>query len=305
MDSPASRLRHHAFVYDSDAEYVERSVAFLADGLAGGEAAVVAASRDRLALIREALGDDARRVSLTDVGMVYTRPARAVAAYYSTLVHHLRSAPSVRVLAEGQFGPTPAEWEMWTAYEAITNRAYAHLPAWVVCTYNAQALPDPVVEMAWRTHAEVLEHDWVASPRFEDPEDLVRAMTPDPRSLPELRSLAPGGAPAAFRERMSRELEIERIPPPKALHALIAANEVALNAWQHGGGLEEVRVGRVEERFVCEVCDRGPGFDDPLAGYIPPTPADWRRAGLWIARQLTWRLEHFSSDRGHTVRIWL
>jgi hypothetical protein len=75
------------------------------------------------------------------------------------------------------------------------------------------------------------------------------------------------------------------------------------HAVRHGTGVEEVRVGRVDGRFVCEVIDRGRGFDDPLAGYLVPRPG--RGKGLWVASQLTWRLESFHSPLGFTVRLWL
>src|SRR5919107_3727379 len=92
-------LRHHAFVYESDDEYVARSVAFLTEGLEGGEACIVANTRDGLATMREALGPDASRVAFVDSGAIYTRPARAIATYYGAFLHELRSAPSVRAVA--------------------------------------------------------------------------------------------------------------------------------------------------------------------------------------------------------------
>jgi anti-sigma regulatory factor (Ser/Thr protein kinase) len=84
---------------------------------------------------------------------------------------------------------------------------------------------------------------------------------------------------------------------------LVAGTEVAANAVRHGSGIQEVRTGRADGRFVCEVVDRGPGFDDPAAGYI--APREGTGSGLWVARQLTWRLEAFPSPRGFTVRTWL
>src|SRR3954452_12904288 len=140
--SPESALRHHAFVYESDDEYVARSVAFLEEGLEAGEGCIVGHSRDGLAMMRDALGPDADSVVFVDVGSTYTRPARAVAAYYATFLRQLRKAPSVRAVAEFQFGPE--DWDQWMGYEAITNLAYSHLPVWVVCTYSANGLPDRV-----------------------------------------------------------------------------------------------------------------------------------------------------------------
>jgi hypothetical protein len=84
---------------------------------------------------------------------------------------------------------------------------------------------------------------------------------------------------------------------------LLAVTETATNALQHGGGVEDVRVGHIHGRFVCKIIDRGPGFDDPTAGYLAPREAV--RSGLWVARQLPWRIEFFRSPTGFTARIWL
>jgi anti-sigma regulatory factor (Ser/Thr protein kinase) len=301
--NPEAELRHHAFIYESDDEYVARSVAFLKDGLEAGEGAIVGNTRDGLAKMRDALGADADRVTFLDVSSTYTRPARTVAAYYGIFREHLRTAPVVRAVADFQGGPTSRDWEEWTGYEAITNLAYSHLPVWVVCTYNAEELPDPVLDGVWRTHPEVLSDRWHASDDFEDPRALVRKLTPEPEPLPELRSFSAGDELEPFRERLARELVAEHVPEASALRMLVAGTEVAANAVRHGAGIEEVRVGSVEGRFVCEVIDRGSGFDDPVAGYL--APREGTGTGLWVARQLTWRVECFHSPRGFTVRLWL
>jgi anti-sigma regulatory factor (Ser/Thr protein kinase) len=301
--SSATALRHNALVYGSEEEYVARSVAFLKDGLEAGDGAIVGNTRDGLAIMRDALGPDAGRVAYFDVSSTYTRPARAVAAYYGTFLEQLRRAPSVRAVATMQLGPTPGDWEEWAGYEAITNLAYSHLPVWVLCAYDANGLPDPILEDVWRTHPEVLSDRWQASDHFEDPRQLVRKVTREPEPLPELRSFSAGDVLEVFREQLARELVAENVPEAKALDMLVAGTEIAANAIRHGAGIEEVRLGRAEGRFVCEVVDRGRGFDDPVAGYL--APRDGTGTGLWVARQLTWRVESFDSPRGFTVRIWL
>lgn len=303
MVNSSAALRHHGFVYESDDEYVERSAAFLRDGLEAGEACIVSNTRDGLAIMRDALGPDADRVAFFDVSPVYTRPARAVATYYGTFCEQLRSSPSVRAVANGQFGPSPEDWEEWTRYEAITNLAYAHLPVWVVCAYDANKLPDSLIEAVRRTHPEMLGDGWQASDHYEDPRELIQKLTPEPEPLPELRWFSPDGDLELFRELLARELAGERVPDAKALDMLVAGTEIAANALQYGQGIEQVRVGRADGRFVCEVVDRGRGFDDPMAGYIAPRKGTG--TGLWIARQLTWMVESFHTPRGFTVRIWL
>jgi anti-sigma regulatory factor (Ser/Thr protein kinase) len=300
MDSEL--LRHGAFAYDGDDEYVARSLPFLREGLDAGEGCVVAHTRDGIAVLREALGPDAERVSFVDVGSVYSRPAHALATYYRTLRRELRHAPSVRAVADLQIGPNREEWDEWVGYEAMTNLAYAHLPAWVVCTYDVNGVPDAVLDEMATTHSEVLADGWRASERFEDPRGLVRRLAPAPEPLPDLRSLAPGDDLEGFRERLARELMAAKLPEATALDVLVAGTEVAANAVRHGGGIKEVRAGTAAGRFVCEVIDRGSGFDDPLAGYLVPRAGTG--SGLWVARQLTWRLEGFHSARGFTVRLW-
>jgi len=297
-----SLLRHNALVYESDEEYVDGSVAFLREGLEAGEACAVGQTRDGISRMREALGDDADRVAFFDVSSVYTRPAHAVAQYYGTFLTLLREAPSVRAVAEGQFGFTAADVREWTTYESITNVAYSHLPVWVVCTYDARRVPDALIDAMWETHSHVHADEWRTSEHFEDPRDLVSRLTPAPEPLPGLRSLPVVRDVDSFRESLARELGRENLTADVAMNVLVACTEIAANAFRHGGGIEEVRVGQVDARFVCEVVDRGSGFDDPLAGYL--APREGVGAGLWVARQLSWRLDAFQSPAGFSVRIW-
>ncbi|MBV8989816.1 MAG: hypothetical protein JO372_14770, partial [Solirubrobacterales bacterium] len=52
----------------------------------------------------------------------------------------------LRAVADVQFGPDPREWDLWTGYEAVFNRSFGHLPAWVLCSYNANGTPDLIIE---------------------------------------------------------------------------------------------------------------------------------------------------------------
>ena len=49
-------LSHNIFLYESDDEYAERSVAFLREGLEAGEGAIVTNAPAGLARMRDALG---------------------------------------------------------------------------------------------------------------------------------------------------------------------------------------------------------------------------------------------------------
>jgi anti-sigma regulatory factor (Ser/Thr protein kinase) len=304
MASGDPALRHNALVYDGVDEYVSTAVPFLREGLEAGQGAVVAHTRPGLAIMREALGADAASVTFVDTSSSYTRPARTLAAYHAVYADQLTRRSSIRAVADVPFGADPREWDLWTGYEAVFNRSFAHLPAWVLCTYSGELLPDPVRDGVLRTHPEmVAAHGWRTSKRFQEPDRVLRELTAVPTPILGLRSIPFGGDVVAFRERMAVEMATEHVPEAKTVDMLLAVTEVIANAVQHGDGVAQVRVGRTDGRFVCEVVDRGNGFDDPGAGYLAPRVGVG--AGLWVARQLTWQVDFFPARDGFTTRIRL
>jgi anti-sigma regulatory factor (Ser/Thr protein kinase) len=304
MPPDGTALRHNALVYRSVDEYLTRAVPFLRDGLEAGEGAIVAHTRRGISIMREALGADAAQVRFVDVGSAYTRPARTLAAYHQVYAQQLRQTTTLRAVADVQLGPDPREWDLWTGYEAVFNRSFGHLPAWVLCSYDANGTPDPIIEGVWQTHPEIVDGDaWEASGRYEDPDDVMRRVTRAPQPLSQLASIPFGDGAEQLRERLAATLTAAGIGETETLAMLLAATEIAGNAVLHGGGIQDVRVGHADGRFVCEIEDRGPGFDDPAAGYLAPRHG--LGSGLWVARQLTWRIEFFRSPPGFTTRIWL
>jgi anti-sigma regulatory factor (Ser/Thr protein kinase) len=304
MPSAGTALRHSAFVYESEDEYLGRAVPFLKAGLEADEGAIVTHTRPGIATMREALGADAAHVTFVDVGSAYTRPARTLAAYHKVYARQLQRTSRLRAVADVQFGPDPREWDLWTGYEAVLNRSFGHLPAWVLCSYSANGTPDPIIEGVWQTHPEVVNgHAWTTSALFEDPNHLLRRIAAPPAVLPDLTPLPFVGDAEQLRERLAPALISAGVSEAKTLEMLLAATEIATNAIDHGAGIADVRIGRVDGRFVCEVTDRGPGFDDPAAGYLAPRDGVGR--GLWVARQLTWRIEFLHAPRGFTARIWV
>ncbi len=304
MSSHGTALRHNALVYESEDEYLARAVPFLMEGLATGEGAIVAHRKPGLELMREALGPDAERIRFVDVSTAYTRPARTLAAYHAVYADQLARTPMLRAVADVQFGPDPGEWDLWTGYEAVFNRSFGHLPAWVLCSYNASGTPDRILEGVWQTHPEVVADEaWNTSEHYEDPDHLLRRLTPAPAPVAGLRSIRPGRDVEELREELARQLVAENVTATQSLDLLLAATEIGANAISHGGGIREVRVGRARGRFVCEITDAGDGFDDPAAGFLAPRQGIGR--GLWVARQLTWQIDFFQSPLGFTARIWL
>jgi anti-sigma regulatory factor (Ser/Thr protein kinase) len=303
MSPDNTALRHNALIYESKDAYLAHAVPFLRAGVEAGEGAIVAHAKPGLAMMREALGPEAAHVTFVDVSGAYTQPAQTLAAYHKVYVEQLLKTSTLRAVADVQFGPDPKEWDLWTGYEAVFNRSFGHLPAWVLCSYDANGTPDAVIEGVWHTHPQVVADDgWTSSDLYEDPDHVLRRVTPAPRQLTDLRPIPFGSGAEGLREQLARELAAERVSEAQALDLLLAATELANNAMRHGGGIRMVRVGNAQGRFVCEIVDCGDGFDDPAAGYL--APREGIGAGLWVARQLTWRLEFFHSPVGFTTRIW-
>jgi anti-sigma regulatory factor (Ser/Thr protein kinase) len=172
-----------------------------------------------------------------------------------------------------------------------------------MCGYDRRIVPEAVVHQAWQTHRVVHAGVWQISREFEEPELLVPSLELPFEPLSDLRSLPIGDG--RLEDRLADELIAEGVGEARARDLLVAGREVLINAERHGDGVTAVRVGRVGERFVCEITDAGPGFEDPFAGYLPPALQAPDGAGLWIARQLTSKLELLSQPDGLTVRLWI
>jgi anti-sigma regulatory factor (Ser/Thr protein kinase) len=303
MPAESDVLSHQALVYDFDEQLVERVALYLREGLAEGPTSAVL-TRRHWSLLREELGSDADAVAFTDCDDFYVRPVDAVASYDTTMTDLLGSgATSVRVAGEIPLQPTRGDWSEWISYEAILNRALADHPAHVLCLYGSQNVPDHVIDAVWETHPHVEANASAIHPEYHDPRDVVAAHAAKPASALDLRTLEPTDDPAEFRELLAAELTAARAPRTRVMDMLVAANEVFENARRHAGGVSRARAGLADGWFVCEIEDRGPGLDDPLAGYLPPRPG--RGTGLWVARRLVRRLELLDNAPGLTVRLWL
>jgi anti-sigma regulatory factor (Ser/Thr protein kinase) len=299
-------MHHDLFMYGDDSDFANRTAPFLRTGVESGETVLTVVTDRKWAILREALGDVAQDVEFTSVAELYTRPEDVLSKYDAAVRDYVRAgAPAVRVMGELPPCTTRREWDAWVAYDAILNPAFEGRPVWIMCGYDEREVPDHVLDGALRAHPHTLADAPRPNPRFEEPAKTVRAMTPEPESLPQLRYVQFEDGARGMREQLARELGAAGVPPERARDLISAAGEVLANARNHGGGAGGMRLGLVDGSFVCEISDRGTGMDDPLAGYVPPRPDDEAGGGLWVARQLTSRLELMGAPSGGlTVRLW-
>ena len=306
----ARRYRHDAFLYDSAEHLAGVAAPFLLEGLAAGEAAVVAASPGTSDLLRDAVDGDPR-VHVIERHEVYrARTPTAITTFRRLADEHAAAGVTrVRVVGEVDFGPTERDWLEWQRYEAVINEALAAWPLWGLCVFNTQGLPDPLLESALRTHTGlVTATDLGPNPEYLDPDEYLRGL---PVPAEPLEGTAPRLSAPSVSDfiglRRAVSAELARVPAPADLldDFLLAVDEMTSNALRHGAPPVGLRLWVADDRVVCTISDHGPGFDDPFAGYGPAHGNDLSRGGmgLWLARQLCDYVDITHDDDGVRVRL--
>ena len=307
-----SRYVHEALFYDSTESLVQTALPFLTDGIGAGDDVVLVCGDETNAALRTALGHD-DQVSVLPRKDVYSRAPSAVESYRQLMRRRVADGVGrVRLVADVDFGTVPSRWQEWGRFEAVCNVVLDPYPLWSVCAYDTTALSADVLAVGERTHPFVRRGDRRSrNGRFLDPAEFMalsaanttRGPTPSHPllSLPDVTDLPV--AREVVRDALSE------IPSAQAWQDdfLLAINEVITNAVAHGRAPVGVELWVTEDGAVCDVTDRGPGFDDPFAGYHAPEGVDGAPAymGLWMARQLTDELTTSRSARGFTVRLVL
>ncbi len=83
---------------------------------------------------------------------------------------------------------------------------------------------------------------------------------------------------------------------------VVAVNEVATNAVEHGTAPARIDVWSDPAGCVVEVHDSGV-LTDPLPGLRPPHPAQRRGWGMWVVRQACDYVHVWGDDRGTHLRM--
>ena len=308
--SDGRRYRHDALLYDSTDHLAQVAVPFLMDGLAAGEAAVVAAGTATAELLRDAVGGDPR-VHVLERSDVYRARTPAAITTFRRLAEQRVSegVRRVRVVGEVDFGPTERDWLEWQRYESVINEALAEWPLWGLCVFDTQRLPPSLLTSALHTHPHLATTGgrW-DNPDFTEPADYLRALrVPDEpleATIPRLH--APHVADFATLRR-ALAAELAGVPADEDLlqDFLLAVDEMTSNALRHGGRPVDLRLWVGTDRVVCSIGDHGGGWDDPFAGYGPAHGEDLSRGGmgLWLARQLCDHVDITSGPDGALVRL--
>ena len=151
---------------------------------------------------------------------------------------------------------------------------------------------------------------WAPNPHFTPPAEYVSALPVPAEPLedtpPRLAALDVTDF-IGLRHAVAAELATVDAPRDPIEDYLLAVDEMSSNAARHGRPPISLRLWTAPDRIVCTIADRGPGWDDPFAGYGPAHGEDLSRGGmgLWLARQLCDHVDITTDAEGTRVRLTL
>lgn len=309
---PAGSGRPHAAaVVASDAEVLAVAVPYLEEGLRQGDLVALTCRPELLDLLRDALAERLHPVDNDPrLSLLGSRAPDALGSCNSYVerageLHNGR----LRILSAVDFGNEPADWREGQRFESVVNRLLGEAPVSTLCLYDRRYLPGPVVASAAQTHPLLVQGErWVPSRQYRDPGAYVLA-------LPVPREAAEDGPPALVVEeatslaglRHTMGAAFDRLVPDRDQRedVALAAAEIAANAFRHGRPPVSARMWADARTVVVTISDRGSGFADPLAGFLPAHGPDLGRGGmgLWLARKLFDHVDLLPGSDGLTVRL--
>jgi anti-sigma regulatory factor (Ser/Thr protein kinase) len=307
MTTPSAHhgFHHEAFFYADRDEFLAGAVPFVEEGLAAGEAILVAVPEPRRRLLQSAFDPRAGEVRFLAMEEIGRNPGRIISAWRDFLTAGGERGGAVRGIGEPVWaGRSAEEIDECQRHEQLLNLAFDGGPAWsLMCPYDASALGDEVLAAAARSHPHCSGSHRGAGGHAA-PADLGSLLA---GPLPE-----PDGPAAAMCFGKADLREVRRLVSERARTAgldvrrgedlVLAVCELATNSVQHGGGEGSLRVWDVDGGLCCEVRDSG-RIDDPLVGRERPPLEQVGGRGVWIAHQLCDLVRLRSDEQGTRVRV--
>jgi anti-sigma regulatory factor (Ser/Thr protein kinase) len=301
------RFSHEAVFYAGTQDFVAQISAFIREGLATDEPALVMVTADKIELLRAELGPDAAQVLFTDMGEAGRNPGRIISAWHDFAAEHLAQGRTLRGVGEPIWAArSPDELTECQYHESLINLAFGDADGFrLVCPYDTEALPQDVIEEARRSHPLILEVGGrlVGCARYRGDDAIGNASDalPPPRVASEDMGFRQTNL-TDVRGFVSRRASDAGLAPEKVGDLVLAVNEAATNSVRHAGGKGVVRMWRSDDAIVCEVRDRG-RIDEPLVGRMRPASQRSGGHGLWMAHQLCDLVQLRTRRSGTVVRL--
>ncbi len=295
--------RHEAMLYGGDEGFVDGVTSFVRAGVEAAEPVLVVVQAHKIDMLRAALGGVPDGVQFADMAAVGQNPARIIPAWREFVAEHAGDERRIRGVGEPLYVQRSAdERSECHLHEALLNVALADAPLSLLCPYDTQALPAHDIETAVNNHPYLHVHgraqdnarfgaavEWFVG-ELPEPAVATQWVEFDLSRLHIVRKLVDDRA-AAFGLDLERRRE-----------CVLAVSEIATNSLLYGGGCGSFRCWFEDDRFVCEITDRG-HILEPMVGRVRPAPGQIGGHGLWLANQLVDLVQVRSNDQRTVVRV--
>lgn len=297
---------HEAFLYDDDQQFFDRTVPFIDEGVADGEAVLVVLDRGRIDSLRSMVSSGDENVQFQDMAEVGLNPGRIISAWVRFVEENRKAGRRMRGIGEPIWdGRSDAELLECQRHEALLNVAFDHTPGFtLMCPYDRSALDQQVLAGAGRTHPRVMKDGGrsLLSRAYEGLDfDPFTGTLPEPSGAVEELDLSRVTL-KQVRQLVADHADAAGLDDERSGELVVAVNEAVTNTLRHAEGIGVLRLWRDDGSVTCDVVDHG-WIHDPLAGRLPAGTTDQDGRGLWLINQLCDLVQIRSSETATTVRM--
>jgi anti-sigma regulatory factor (Ser/Thr protein kinase) len=305
--STTSAFRHEALFYAGPDDFVAQIAAFISDGAAAGEPALVVVGAEKIDRLRAALGGTPDGVVFADMAEVGSNPARIIPAWRDYVNEHLGAGTRFRGVGEPIWAErSAAELVECQRHESLLNVAFADArDFWLVCPYDTTTLGEDVLDEARRSHEYVslgttgqLSQTYSGVEAFAQPFSTPLPLPPREAEVVPVTVESLHG----LRQLVARHAADASFDSSQTADLVFVANEIASNSIVHGGGSGLFAIWREQDTVVCETRDTG-RITHALVGRERPESAQIGGLGLWLANQLSDLVQIRTHDDGSVVRV--
>ena len=283
-----TRLRHHGLLHPVTADVAAALAPLVAKQLAHGEPVLVVLPGTIVDGLRARLpAVDPPGLRTADSGELYRHPGRVLGRYRRWIADMSPDGGPVTIVTAPDLGGGDAHRVMlWMHVDAVTTVALAECDLTLVCVYP----DDPDTGRAVRgAHPSLLNGAITPSPEHLPAEEfLARYPLPPPIELGEPDSTHTIDHPtqlSALRRIVTAHATRAGLSPTQCDDFVLAASEIASNAFEHGAPPAAVSLWTTATSVICQITDTGE-FAQPLAGLLHPPALQRRGRGLRLAHQL-------------------
>lgn len=301
-----NRFVHRAAFYSSRDEALALAAPIARQALGRNDPVALISSPEVEAGVRELLDGAPGLICLAGSELTVRSSGQTVVTRRARELRELADwADAVEVIIEHGPGYSDLDRSAWIEAEAAFNVALATLPITMTCLYPAEV---PAARDAVRcNHAHLVDESGVARENGDvlQPAEVLAnfpAPAPAPLGVPNRQLGFTPWQLIELRKAVAEAAGAAGVEASRTEDFVLAVNEVASNAVEHGYGVGELRIWYRAGQLSCEIHDKGL-LADPLPGLRPPHPSNARGRGLWIARQLCDLLHVWSDSAGTHVRL--